>query len=289
MIETLLLPFHYQFMINAILICTAVGAVCALLSAFLVLNHWSLIGDALSHAVVPGVAIAYWLGLPFVVGAFFSGLIAALAMLIITRLTKLKEDVVIGFVFSSFFALGLLMISIYPIDISVQTIIMGTVYTINELEYIQIFTVFILTLCIMVFLFRNLVTVIFDKGYAHAIGVSELKVKLIFFTLLSAVIVISLQAVGAILVIALLIIPGASAYLLSDRIGLLAIISMCIGAGCAFLGSYSSFFLDVSAGPVIVLFQAVVFILSFIFAPKRGLLNKYLIRRRSIAVIHSPL
>ncbi|SET08937.1 metal ABC transporter permease [Thorsellia anophelis] len=286
MIDILLLPFDYQFMINAMLICTAVGIICALLSSFLVLNNWSLIGDALSHAVVPGVAIAYWLSLPFIVGAFFSGIIAAFAMVFITKVSKLKEDVVIGFVFSSFFALGLLLISIFPIDISIQTIIMGTVYTINQNEYVQIAIVFFLSLAIMVFLFKNLVTVIFDSGYAHAIGVSELKVKLLFFTILSAVIVISLQAVGAILVIALLIIPGSCAYLLSDRIGMLAFIAMLTGGLSAFFGSYFSFFLNVSAGPVIVLIQGLIFVLCFIFAPKHGLLNKLIRRRKKIGTYH---
>lgn len=280
MLELLFIPFNYQFMINAIIVCTAVGIVCGLLSSFLVLNNWSLIGDALSHAVVPGVAIAYWLNFPFVVGAFFSGLLASLAMVLIKKITKLKEDVVIGFVFSGFFALGLLMISVYPIDISIQTIIMGTVYTINHNELLQIFLVFLIALIVMCFIFKKLVTVIFDKGYAHTIGIDDLTVKLIFFALLSAVIVISLQAVGAIMVIGLLIIPGSTAYMLTDRIGILSIISMCIGGLSAFLGTYISYFLNIAAGPLILLIQGLLFILVWVFAPKYGQLVR-LLRNRS--------
>ncbi|MFC0179871.1 metal ABC transporter permease [Thorsellia kenyensis] len=264
MLDVLMVPFDYQFMQKAIIVCTLIGIICALLSSFLILNHWSLIGDALSHSVVPGVVIAYWLSLPFVLGAFFSGLIAAFAMLFINKISKFKQDVVIGFVFSGFFALGLLMISIKPIAISVQTIIMGTIYSISHAEFWQIIIVFVAAALIIYLIFPTLVLILFDKKFAQSLGIKEFIYKSLFFSVLSGVIVISLQAVGSILVIALLIIPGACGFLITKQINRLVIYSMLVGGITAFVGAYLSYFMNIPAGPLIVLLQGAMFFIIFI-------------------------
>lgn len=274
MISLLFDPFQYQFMLDAMLVAVIVATLCGFLSVFLILKGWSLIGDALSHSVVPGVAFAYWFGFSFIIGAFFSGLFAALSMLLLRQFTKLKEDVAIGFIFSAFFALGLLLISLNPVGISIQTIIMGSVFTVLKSELWQI-----ITMCAVVFAYllanwRTLMLILFDEFHARTLGINVTLHKVIFFSMLSAAIVASLQAVGAILVIAIVIIPGASAYLLFDRFGLLLVCSALFGGITAFFGTYFSYFLDIPAGPLIVSLQVVAFALIFLFSPKYGLLKQ---------------
>lgn len=273
-ISLLFEPFQYQFMLDAMLVAVIVATLCGLLSVFLILKGWSLIGDALSHSVVPGVAFAYWFGFSFIIGAFFSGLFAALSMLLLRQFTKLKEDVAIGFIFSAFFALGLLLISLNPVGISIQTIIMGSVFTVLNSELWQI-----IAMCTLVFAYlsvnwRTLMLILFDEFHARTLGINVALHKVIFFSMLSAAIVASLQAVGAILVIAIVIIPGASAFLLFDRFGMLLVFSALFGGIAAFFGTYFSYFLDIPAGPLVVSLQVIAFVLIFLFSPKYGLLKQ---------------
>ena len=266
----LLEPFTYGFMINAMWVSSLVGGVCAFLSCYLMLKGWSLIGDALSHSIVPGVAGAYMLGLPFSLGAFFSGGLAAATMLFLNQRSKLKEDVIIGLIFSSFFALGLFMLSLKPAAINIKTIMLGNILAIDPMDILQLVLISGVTLLILLFKWRDILVVFFDESHARSIGISPVKIKLLFFTLLAASTVAALQTVGAFLVICLVVTPGATAYLLTDRFPRLVLIAVSIGSITSFIGAYTSYFLDGATGGVIVMLQTLLFLLAFFFAPKHG-------------------
>ncbi|HTO27893.1 MAG TPA: metal ABC transporter permease [Devosia sp.] len=284
MIETLLQPFSYGYMINAIWVSALVGGVCAFLSAYLMLKGWSLIGDALSHSIVPGVAGAYMLGLPFSVGAFFSGGLAAGAMLFLTQRTKLKEDAVIGLIFTAFFGLGLFMISLSPTSVNIQTIVMGNILAVTPEDTLQLVIIAVVTLAVMLVIWKDLMVTFFDESHARSIGLNPPMLRVIFFTLLAACTVAAMQTVGAFLVIAMVVTPGATAYLLTDRFPRLILIAIAVGALSSLVGAYISFFLDGATGGVIVVLQTSVFLTAFVFAPKHGLLAS---KRRAAAEIAS--
>lgn len=272
MLETLLSPFYYGYMVNAILISALVGGVCAFLSAYLMLKGWSLIGDALSHSIVPGVAGAYMLGLPFSLGAFFSGGLAATTMLFLNQRTKLKEDAIIGLIFTSFFGLGLFMVSLAPTSVNIQTIVLGNILAITPADTLQLVLISGVSLLVLIVKWKDLIVVFFDENHARSIGLNPNALKVLFFTLLSACTVAALQTVGAFLVIAMVVTPGATAYLLSDRFSWVIILSVIIGAVSSFMGAYLSYFIDGATGGIIVVLQAMVFMLAFVFAPKHGYL-----------------
>ena len=270
MIALLTEPFGYGYMTTAMVVAAMVGGLCAFLSAYLMLKGWSLIGDALSHAVVPGVAGAYMLGLPFALGAFISGGLAALAMLFLTERTGLKVDVIIGMIFTSFFGLGLFMISINPLAISLETIIMGNILAISPEDTTQLLWIGGVSLAVLLLRWKDLMVVFFDEHHARSVGLNPGLLKLMFFTLLSVAVVAALQTVGAFLVIAMVVTPGATAYLLSDRFGWLLTLSFVIGVVTGFLGAYISYFIDGATGGVIVCLQTLIFVLAFFMAPKHG-------------------
>jgi manganese/iron transport system permease protein len=269
-IELLLEPFGYQYMVRAIWVSALVGGVCAFLSCFLMLKGWSLMGDALAHAIVPGVALAYLLKVPYAAGAFFSGLLAALAMALVRVRTQLREDAVIGIVFTTFFAAGLLIVSINPTSVNVQSIVLGNILGISDEDVTQVAIIAAVSLVILVARWRDLVLVFFDENQARSVGLSPTRLKILFFMLLSACTVAALQTVGAVLVIAMVITPGATAYLLSDRFGRLIWIAVSLGVVTSAAGAYASYFLDGSTGGLIVVFQTILFLLAFVFAPKHG-------------------
>lgn len=279
MLELLLEPFSYDYMFKAIVASGAIGAVCAFLSAYLMLKGWSLIGDALSHAVVPGVALAYAFSLPYAVGAFFSGLFATLAILAVKSLSKLKEDAIIGFIFTTFFAFGLLIISINPTSVDVESIILGNILGIADEDMQQVALILGITFLLLTVYWKDLLLVFFDEIQAKAVGISPIKFKILFFTLLSACVVTALQSVGAILVIAMVVTPGATAYLLTDRFGKLLILSILLGGSTGTIGAYLSYFADGATGGFIVSLQTLIFLLAFFFAPKYGLIP----RKRALA------
>lgn len=272
MLSTLAEPFGYAYMTNAMWVSALVGAVCAFLSAYLMLKGWSLIGDALSHSVVPGVAGAYMLGLPFAFGAFLAGGLAAGAMLFLSNRSGLKVDVVIGIIFTSFFGLGLFMVSLNPVAISVQTITMGNILAITPEDTVQLIIIGVVSLAILIAKWKDLLAVFFDENHARSIGLRPDLLKAVFFVLLSASVVAAMQTVGAFLVIAMVVTPGATAYLLCDRFARLLMVSVAIGAGTSFAGAYLSYFLDGATGGVIVTLQTLLFLMAFVFAPKHGLL-----------------
>jgi manganese/iron transport system permease protein len=272
MMEYLLEPFTYGFMINAMWVSALVGGVCAFLPCYLMLKGWSLIGDALSHSVVPGVAGAYILGLPFALGAFIAGGLAAGAMLFLSERSGLKVDVIIGLIFTSFFGLGLFIVSINPMSVSIQTITMGNILAITPEDTLQLAIIGFVSLAILLAKWKDLMVTFFDENHARTIGLHPSLLKAIFFILLSACVVAAMQTVGAFLVIALVVTPGATAYLLCDRFPRLIIVSVAIGSITSFLGAYISYFLNGATGGIIVTLQTLIFLVAFVFAPKHGLL-----------------
>ena len=273
MIDTLLEPFSYGYMTSAILVSTIVGGLCAFLSAYLMLKGWSLIGDALAHSVVPGVAGAYLLGLPFAIGAFISGGLAASLMLFLSERSGLKTDVVIGIIFTAFFGVGLFVVSLYPMSISIETIIMGNILAISYSDMLQLLIIGSISLVILFLKWRDLMVVFFDESHARTVGLSPSRLKIVFFTLLSASIVAALQTVGAFLVIAMVVTPGATAYLICDRFPKLILLSVLIGSVTCFTGAYLSFFIDGATGGIIVVLQTIVFLGVFLVAPKYGYIS----------------
>lgn len=278
--EMLLEPFSYAYMNKAIFAAGIVGAVCAFLSAYLMMRGWSLIGDALSHSVVPGVAGAYALGIPYAIGAFVSGFFAAMSMALLRHISGLKEDAIIGFVFTTFFAAGLFIISLNPTAVDVQSIIFGNMIGIADSDLWQIVIIASVSMLIMLLKWKDFMLVFFDETHAAAAGLSVFWLKILFFTLLSACTVASLQTVGAVLVIAMVITPGATAYLLTDRFERLLVLATLIGFSTATLGAYLSYYFNGVMGAMIVVFQTLIFLMAFLFAPKHGLIAQYRQRKQ---------
>jgi manganese/iron transport system permease protein len=269
---SLLTPLHYDYMLRAIWVSALIGGVCGFLSSFVTLKGWSLMGDALSHAVVPGVTIAYLMGIPFALGAFISGLLAAGAMAFVKANSRIREDAVIGIVFTSFFALGLLLISLFPTRVDLKTIIFGNILGISTADIWQILAISVITLCVLGLKWRDLMLYCFDANQARTLGLSVGLLHFTLLVLLSATAVAALQAVGAILVVAMLITPGATAYLLTDRFSTMLWISATMGVVTSLVGAYASYFIDGATGGCIVSLQTLVFLVAFVFAPKHGIL-----------------
>ena len=272
MLESLLTPFTYGYMTNAIWVSALVGGVCAFLSAYLMLKGWSLIGDALSHSIVPGVAGAYMLGLPFALGAFLSGGLAALTMLFLNSRTGLKEDAIIGLIFTGFFGIGLFMISLNPVAVDLQAITMGNILAISPGDTAQLAIIGGVSLVILLAKWRDLMVVFFDESHARTIGLRPARLRVLFFTLLAGSTVAAMQTVGAFLVIAMVVTPGATAYLLTDRFPRLIALSVAIGTLTSAVGAYLSFFLDGATGGIVVVLQTLIFLAAFVFAPTHGIL-----------------
>ena len=282
MIDLLLEPFGYGYMTNAMWVSALVGGVCAFLSSYLMLKGWSLIGDALSHSVVPGVAGAYMLGLPFALGAFVAGGLAAGAMLFLNQRSGLKVDVIIGLIFTSFFGLGLFMVSINPMAVSIQTITMGNILAIDAADTLQLAIIGFVSLAVLLAKWKDLMVTFFDESHARAIGLKPDLLKAVFFVLLAACTVAAMQTVGAFLVIAMVVTPGATAYLLADRFERLLVVAVTIGVSTGAVGAYASYFLDGATGGIIVALQTLIFLAAFALAPKHGLVAA---RRRAAAAL----
>ncbi len=280
----LLEPFGYQYMLNAMWISAMVGGICAFLSCYLMLKSWSLIGDALSHSIVPGVAGAFMLGLPFSVGAFVSGGLAAGSMFLLNQRTRLKEDVIIGLIFSSFFALGLFIISLNPVSVNIQSIILENILAVPPEDILQLTVIGIISVITLLLKWRDLLLTFFDENHARAVGLHPERLNILFFLLLTLSTVAALQTVGAFMVICLVVTPGATAWLLTDRFPRLVCIAVTIGSVTSFLGAWASYYLDGVTGGIIVVAQTLIFLLVFIFAPVHGLLAN----RRSVSQSKGP-
>jgi len=272
MSESLLTPFAYDYVLPAVWVSAVVGGVCGLLSCYVTLKGWSLMGDALSHAVVPGVVLAWVAGAPFAIGAFVSGIAAAGLMTFVRSRTRIREDAVIGIVFTFFFGAGLFLLSIFPSNLRLRTIVFGNILGIADADVVQMLLVTAGVLTVLAVRGRDLMLVIFDPSHAKAIGLSPWVLNALLLSLLAAMAVAAMQAVGAVLVIAMLVTPGATAYLLTDRFGTMGGIGAAVGAGTSFTGAYLSYFLDGSTGGTIVVLQTLLFLTALAFAPRHGLL-----------------
>ncbi len=278
-------PFEYDYMLKAILVSGMIGGVCAFLSCFITLKGWSLMGDALSHAVVPGVSLAWLLGLPFSLGAFAAGVLAALGMGWVKNHSRLREDAVIGVVFTAFFALGLLLLSLYPSPLNLRTLIFGNILAISDPDILQVAIIAGVSLTVLLLKWRDLLLFCFDEAHARSLGLNTRFLHFLLLALLSATAVAALQTVGACLVVAMLVTPGATAYLLTDRFSRMLGIATATGAGCGFVGAYASYFLNGSTGGCIVVLQTAVFLVVLALAPKHGLLAA---RARRRAATRAP-
>ena len=265
-------PLQYPFLVRAIWVSSFVGLVCAVLSCYITLKGWSLMGDAVSHSVVPGVIIAYALNIPFAIGAFVFGFASIAAIGYIKEQTRIKEDAVIGVVFTGFFAFGVVLSTKIPSNVDLSHILFGNVLGISNQDIIQTLIAGITTLLVILLRRKDLLLFCFDPNHAKAIG---LNTKLMYYTLLSVLaltIITALQTAGIILVIAMLVTPGSIAYLLSDRFELMLIISALSSVFSCVAGTYLSYHLDVSTGGAIVVLLTFLFVLATIFAPKYGIL-----------------
>ena len=266
MIDTLLAPFQFTFMTNALLISVLIAIPTALLSCFLVLKGWALMGDAMSHAVFPGVVIAYIIGAPLAIGAFSAGMVCALSIGFLKNNSRIKQDTVMGIVFSGMFGFGLLLYVKIDADVHLDHILFGDMLGIGLGDIVETGIIAAFTALILGVKWRDLLLHAFDPAHAQAIG---LRVNVLHYSLLCLIaltIVAALKSVGLILAIALLIAPGAVAFLLTNKFSTMLILSMVIALVGAFLGVYISFFIDSAPAPTIVLVLTVFFIMAFIRA-----------------------
>lgn len=272
--QTLISPFSYEFMVKATLISALTGAICAVLSCFVILKGWSLMGDAVSHSVLPGVVLAYVVGLPFAVGAFVFGLLSVISIGFIKARSRVKEDTVIGVVFTGLFALGLVLMSKVSSEVHLSHILFGDVLGISDADVIQTIVVGSITLITVLALRKDLLLFCFDPTHARSIGLNTTFLYYTLLVVLALTIVTALQTVGIILVVAMLVTPGATAYLLSDRFDRMLMYAVASSLFSGVVGTYISYFLDGATGGSIVVLQTLLFLLAFVFAPKHGILAK---------------
>ncbi len=279
-LNLILAPLQYAFMVKAILVSSVVGAVCALLSCFLILKGWSLLGDAISHAVLPGVVLAYIIGIPFSIGAFVFALLSVVIIGVVKNNTKIKEDAVMGIVFTTLFALGLILISRTVSSVDLMHVLFGYVLGISDSAAAYTIATSIVVAGVILALRRTLLLYCFDPIHAQSIGIPIRVVHYLLLVLLAITITASLQTVGIILVIAMLITPGSTAFLLTKRFSPMLIIATCASVVSAISGAYVSYYLDISTGGAIVFIQGMIFVLVFIYT----LLNRHI----SVHITHTP-
>ncbi len=273
-IEWLIQPLEFEFMQRALVAGLVIGVVCAVLSCWLTLLGWSLLGDAVSHAVLPGVVFGYLLGLPLAAGAFVFG-VGAVAMIGgLNRTSRIKEDAAMGIVFTGLFALGLVLVSAAPSQIDLFHILFGNILGVSPGELLQVVTIGVATTAVLLFFRRSLVLFAFDPVHTFAIGLRPRMLEILLLGSLAMTVVIALQAVGIVLVVAMLITPGAIAYLLTDRFDRMLLIAILASVGSCIAGTYISYYADISTGGSIVVVLTGIFLLTYLLAPERGLLPR---------------
>jgi manganese transport system permease protein len=272
LVQWFVAPLQHEFMLKAILVSALVGLVCSSLSCYMTLKGWALMGDAVSHAVMPGVVIAYVLNIPLAVGAFVFGVGSVVAIGFIKSKTRIKEDTVIGVVFTGFFALGLVLVSKVKSSIDLTHILFGNVLGISDSDILQTVVISIVTLVTLAILRKDLILFCFDSTHARSIGLNITFLYYVLLSLLSLTAVAGLQTVGIILVVSMLVTPGATAYLLSDHFDHMILIAMLSGVFSSVMGTYISYHIDGSTGGCIVVLQTLLFLVAMVFAPKHGLL-----------------
>lgn len=279
-IDFLLAPLGYDFMARALATALIASIVCAVLSCWLVLIGWSLMGDAVSHAVLPGVVLAYIVGAPFTLGAVVFGFLAVALIGAVRDTSRVKEDAAIGIVFTTLFAIGLVLISVTPSQTDLNHIIFGNLLGVSRADVAQVTVLGAIAFTVLIAKRRDFTLYAFDPTHAHAIGLSPRLLGAALLGLLALTAVVALQAVGVILVVAMLIIPGATAYLLTDRFSRMLLIAPAISAVCAVTGLYLSYYLDTASGGMVVLAQGAAFALTYLFSPRHGLVGARALARR---------
>jgi manganese transport system permease protein len=260
-------------MLKAIIVSSLVGIVCALLSCFLVLKRWSLMGDAVSHSVLPGVVLAYAVGVPFSIGAFLFGLGGVLSIGYIKHKVRLHDDAVIGIVYTTLFALGLVLVSRIPSNIDLMHILFGYVLGISNADAWQVASIAAGVIAMLIVLRKSLLLYAFDPAHAQSIRMKVPFYHYLLLVLLALTVVASVQTVGVVLVVAMLITPGAIAHLLTDRFDSMLIIAVSVSVAACITGAYASYYFDVSTGGAMVLVLGVLFAASFLFAPRYGVMR----------------
>lgn len=273
--DNLAAPFEYRFMQRALLTSVLVGAICGLLSCYVVLKRWSLLGDAISHAVLPGVAIAYLLGWPFFIGAFVTGALTSLGIGAIERHTRIKSDAAMGLMFTAAFALGIVIISKIATSTHLMHILFGNVLGVKTSALILTLMASLVALLAIWLAYRPLLLYTFDPQQAQALGFNTGAIHYGLIMLLTLTIVASLETVGIILVVAMLITPGATAHLLTDRFTTMLAISVAVGVTSAVVGLVLSVTLDVASGGTIVLVASSLFLVALLAAPRHGLVARH--------------
>jgi len=270
-IDWLLDPLTHDFMRRALMVSALVGGVCGLLSCYMTLKGWALMGDAISHAVMPGVVVAYALGLPFSLGAFVFGVGSVALIGFVKQKSRIKEDTVIGLVFTGFFALGLVLVSKIKSNIDLMQILFGSPLGISRSDVNQTLIISFIVISILLIFRKDLMLYCFDAKHARSIGINTGILHYLLLTLLSLSAVVGLQTVGIILVVAMLITPGATAYLLTDRFDKMTLLAVISSSFSSILGVYISYWSDIETGGSIVLVQTVIFLIAFLFAPRYGI------------------
>lgn len=266
-------PLTHDFMRKALLMSSLVAAVCGFLSSYLTLKGWALMGDAVSHSVMPGVVVAYALGLPFSLGAFIFGVGSVALIGFIKQKSRVKEDTVIGLVFTGFFALGIVLVSKIKSNIDLHSILFGSPLGISLSDVKQTIFISLLVVILLSIFRKDLMLYCFDPRHAKTVGINVIFLHYLLLTCLSLAAVVGLQSVGIILVVAMLITPGATAYLLTDKFDNMTLISVLSAIISSLIGIYVSFWFDLETGGSIVLAQTFIFLFAFLFAPRYGIIK----------------
>lgn len=273
--ESIAAPFQYAFMQRALLTAIVVGATCGMLSCFIVLKRWSLLGDAISHAVLPGVAIAYLVGWPFFVGAFITGALTSLGIGAIERHTRLKADAAMGVMFTAAFAIGVVIISQIASSTHLMHILFGNVLGVQPAALLLTIIAGVIAVAAVVLFYKELLLYTFDPVQTRALGFHSGRIHYGLILLLTLTIVASLETVGIILVVAMLATPGATAHLLTDRLPVMLAIAIGVGVLSAIIGLYLAYYFNLASGGSIVVVASTLFLLALVFSPRHGLLRRW--------------
>ena len=273
--ETISGPFQYAFMQRALLTSVVVGATCGMLSCFIVLKRWSLLGDAISHAVLPGVAIAYLLGWPFFVGAFITGALTSLGIGALERHTRLKADAAMGVMFTAAFAIGVVIISQIATSTHLMHILFGNVLGVQPVNLLLTMIAGVIAVVAVVVCYKPFLLYTFDPVQTRALGFNSGLIHYGLILLLTLTIVASLETVGIILVVAMLATPGATAHLLTDRLPVMLAIAIGVGVVSAIVGLYLAFYFNFASGGSIVIVASVLFLRALVLSPRHGLLRRW--------------
>jgi manganese transport system permease protein len=276
-------PVGFEFMQRALLVALVCAVACAVLSCWLTLLGWSLMGDAVSHAVLPGVVLSYVIGIPFAIGAFVFGSAAVGLVGALKRTSRVKEDAAIGIVFTGLFALGLVLVSAIPSQVDLFHILFGNVLGVSDGDIVQVVVIGTLVTAVLLYKRRDLVLYAFDPTHAHAIGISPKRLETLLLGALALTVIVALQAVGIVLVVAMLITPGATAYLITNRFSRMLGWAIACSVSACLLGTYLSYHLDWSTGGAIVCVLSLQFVAAYVLAP-----HGVLAQRRGARRIESP-